>query len=149
MAIARSENPEAAAEEEREEARTRMARSRAANVCRNPQLIEALNDLEREQLREAGGWVTQGKARERLPCAILLRGEVGQRTGRPKVVPDKNDIPSAADLGLTRNPVRARAAWLRTRFPPRYPPVFHRLYSACLQALPVGNLQTCTVRGGL
>ena len=68
MAIARSENPEAAAEkEEREEARTRMARSRAANVCRNPQLIEALNDLEREQLREAGGWETQGKARERLP----------------------------------------------------------------------------------
>ena len=82
MAIARSENPEAAAEEEREEARTRMARSRAANVCRNPQLIEALNDLEREQLREAGGWVTQGKARERLPCAILLRGR-GRSTNRP------------------------------------------------------------------
>jgi hypothetical protein len=85
-----------------------------------------------------------GRAVRWSSSAILLSGEVGQRTGRPKVVPDKNDIPSAADLGLTRNPVRARAAWLRTRFPPRYPPVFHRLYSACLQALPVGNLQTCT-----
>lgn len=35
------------------------------------------------------------------------RGEVGQRTGRPKVVPQENDFPTpaAANLGLTRKAI--------------------------------------------
>lgn len=39
--------------------------------------------------------------------AAQERGEVGQRTGRPKVVTDGNDFvpPAAADLGLTRKQI--------------------------------------------
>lgn len=37
--------------------------------------------------------------------AAQERGEVGQQTGRPKIVPDGNDIPSAADLGLSRKDI--------------------------------------------
>lgn len=37
--------------------------------------------------------------------AAQERGEVGQQTGRPKVVPDGNDIPTAADLGLSRKDI--------------------------------------------
>jgi hypothetical protein len=35
------------------------------------------------------------------------RGEVGQQTGRPKVVPDGNDFPppTAADLGFYRKAI--------------------------------------------
>ncbi len=39
--------------------------------------------------------------------AAQQRGEVGQPTGRPKVVPDENDLlpPTAAELGLTRKEI--------------------------------------------
>lgn len=38
--------------------------------------------------------------------AAQKRGEIGQKTGRPKVVPEENDfIPSAADAGLTRKQI--------------------------------------------
>ncbi|OYX67032.1 MAG: hypothetical protein B7Y88_04210 [Sphingomonadales bacterium 32-64-17] len=38
--------------------------------------------------------------------AAQERGEIGQRTGRPKDVPNENDfIPTTADAGLTRKQI--------------------------------------------
>jgi len=42
--------------------------------------------------------------------AAQERKEVGQRTGRPKVVPQQNDIPSAADVGLSRKAIHEARA---------------------------------------